>query len=85
MSKSYNPITPISAVSAAILLLTLTGCFGETERDVNYYLEHPEEREAKIEACRNDIRKHDANYENAKEALLRAMLNPKNTKMPKIK
>ena len=36
------------------LTLTLTGCKEEKVRDVQYYLDHPEERKEWIEKCRNN-------------------------------
>lgn len=55
--KILNILT--APITTTILILALSGCSGEKEHDINYYLEHPEERKVKLEACHGDVRKRD--------------------------
>ena len=40
-------------IFVGILVLSLAGCSNESPRTVEYYLEHEEERTAKISECKN--------------------------------
>ncbi|EMM4514117.1 EexN family lipoprotein [Salmonella enterica] len=73
----------------AVLMLTgaLVGCDNEPSRDVKYYTEHPDERAAKLEECKNNPgeAKYSPNCDNAKASASRAILDSNNTGMSGIK
>lgn len=41
-------------VLASIIVACISGCFEDKHQTVEWYLNHKPEREAKLEACRND-------------------------------
>lgn len=63
----------------------LTSC--NKAKDVEYYLEHPEERQAKLDECLKNPAKasKDKECKNAGTAFNKSMFNSNNTKMPQIK
>lgn len=72
-------------VIAAITVLS--ACSSEKEHDVQYYIDNPPERAAKIEECVNDPGKLDStvNCVNAKEAQVRQEFSSKNKGVPSIR
>lgn len=73
----------------AVLLLPafLAGCNGEKTNSVEYYTEHKDERNAKLQECRDNPGelKKTPNCINAAESAQRAMLDPNNNNMPSIR
>lgn len=65
----------------------LVACKKEPTNDVQYYLTHAEDRQAKLVECANNPGDSAiaANCVNAKEAQHKSLFNSKNTGMPTIK
>ncbi|MGO3741913.1 EexN family lipoprotein [Kerstersia sp.] len=80
-TMNFKPFVGIAA------LTILSACSSEKEHDVQYYLDHPTERAAKIEECVNNPGKLDStvNCVNAKEAQVRQEFSSKNKGMPSIR
>lgn len=66
-------------------LVLLSSCNTEPTHDVQYYLDHPQERKAKLEECKNNPGElmNTPNCKNADQAELKAMFQ--GTEMPKVK
>jgi hypothetical protein len=74
----------LSTIISVTALTALTAC-SEKVYDVEYYLQHVEERKAKIEQCKNNPGEmaNNPNCKNAAAALNRAMFH--GTEMPRIR
>lgn len=72
--------------AGVVTLIALAACSSEKEHDVQYYLDNPTERAAKIEECVNNPGKLDGtvNCENAKDAQVRQEFSSENKGMPSI-
>lgn len=68
-----------------ISLLILSGCSSEPEHDVEYYIDHPKERNERLIMCRNNPGKesNNPNCKNAAEAEYKSTF--RGDSMPKIK
>jgi outer membrane murein-binding lipoprotein Lpp len=68
-------------------IIVLSACSSEKEHDVQYYIDNPPERAAKIEECANNPGKLDStvNCVNAKEAQVRQEFSSENKGMPSIR
>lgn len=67
-------------------MVVLAGCKDEPVRDVNYYLEHKEERDEKLAECNNDPGRlmHMPNCVNADKAAMKALFDSKKQGMPRF-
>lgn len=61
-----------NAIAVSVVAILLAGC-GEKVRTVDYYVEHADERRAKLAECANDVAKvqSDANCKNVIAAELK--------------
>jgi len=80
MKKNY-------LIIALVATSTLSGCFSEKTRTVEYYAENAEARAVKIKECANNPGEleHTPNCQNAAAAQAQLEFNSSNTGMPRIR
>lgn len=72
---------------AYLIIISLSGCFSEKTRTVEYYTENAEARAEKIKECANNPGEleHTPNCQNAAAAQVKIEFDSNKTDMPRIR